>query len=131
MIIPIISIIILIFIGYLLAIKRNPLLDSGISDQLNIAALSLKLLAAYSLYAIYTYYYTDRASADMFKYFDDASTLFNSTKGNISLRWQLILGIGERTPHLDEILTKTQFWDTATPLFFNDNRTMIRLNLIL
>ncbi len=131
MIIPFVSITLLVLIGYILAIKRNPLLTVEISKPLNIAALLLKLLAAYSLYAIYSYYYTDRASADLFKYFDDASTLFNATTDNLNLRWQLILGYGERTPELDKILVGTQFWDTSSSFLFNDNRTMIRLNLIL
>ena len=38
----------------------------------------VKLLAGFLLYLIYTRYYTDRATADIFRYFDDAEIMYQS-----------------------------------------------------
>jgi len=43
----------------------------GLSRKEISAIFILKIIAGVVLYLIYTYYYTDRKSADIFKYFDD------------------------------------------------------------
>lgn len=93
-------------------------------------AFGCKLLFAVLVWFIYSYYYADRANADIFKYFDDAVSLFNATEGNFSLRCKVFMGINNST-ELIEIYSNTQFWDSQKEVWFNDNRTMTRIHLIL
>jgi len=93
-------------------------------------ALLLKVAAAISLWLIYTYYYTIRLDADIYKYFDDAFYLWKSTQNDWTLRWKLLFGL-QNDLDLKPLLANTNFWDSKSEVFFNDNRTIIRIHLAL
>ena len=38
----------------------------------------LKIFAGLALWTLYTYYYPDRATADIFKYFDDSKIMYDA-----------------------------------------------------
>ncbi|MEQ8625198.1 MAG: hypothetical protein RJQ00_10295 [Vicingaceae bacterium] len=121
----------LFILGIYLAFKNNLVKSNEVPLSFSIAAFLLKIIAAYSVWFIYSYYYSDRASADIFKYFDDAASIFDASRERIGLRWQLLFGTGIRGAAMDSVLANTMHWDTSSSLFFNDNRTMIRLHLLL
>ncbi|MFT6165456.1 MAG: hypothetical protein ACJAV5_000295 [Vicingaceae bacterium] len=93
-------------------------------------ALALKVLSGVALWLAYTYYYTNRMNADIYKYFDDAVYLFKSTKNDWMLRLKLLTGF-QNDFEIKAILVDTNFWDSGSELFFNDNRTLIRIHLAL
>ena len=93
-------------------------------------ALFLKLSSGVALWLIYTYYYTDRINSDIFKYFDDAVHLFDSTQNNWLLRIKIITGF-QNDATISAIIADTNFWDSSSELLFNDNRTMIRIHMAL
>lgn len=89
----------------------------------------IKLSAAYSNWAIYTHYYEDRATTDIYKYFDDGVQLYQYAKHS---PFQVIhLLIENETADTKEILLKTQHWDRSENALFNGNRVMIKTHLIL
>lgn len=122
----------ILFVGlFLYAVNRFSFFKiEGWSKKPLYFALGFKMLAALVLVFIYTYYYTDRTTADIYRYFDDAAYLFEQTKDQLGLRWKLILGIQDATQH-QSLIAGTQYWDSKKEVFFNDNRTMIRIHLLL
>ncbi len=79
---------------------------------------------------IYTFYYTDRLTADTFKFFDDSKILFDAIYTHPTDYLRMLTGIGSNSHHLQPYYdTMTNWYDTFSP--FNDNRTMIRLNAFL
>ena len=103
----------------------------GLSRKVISAIFILKIITGVALYLIYTYYYTDRRSADIFKYFDDGKIIFNTLFVNPIHYLQIICGIDTDAEYLKQYLNKTDFWykprDTQV---YNDNRTIIRFNAI-
>jgi len=103
----------------------------GLSRKTISAIFILKILTGVILYLIYTYYYTDRRSADIFKYFDDGKIIFNTLFINPIHYLQIICGIDTDAEYLKQYLNKTDFW--YKPHYthvYNDNRTIIRFNAI-
>lgn len=56
--------------------------DSNIPKHWFIALFGLKVIVSIVLTALYTNYYTDRSTADIFKYFDDSKVMFDALKTN-------------------------------------------------
>ncbi len=102
----------------------------GIRPSTIKAAFFIKLLAGVSLGLVYTYYYTDRLTADTFKYFDDGALLFSLFRTDPVSYLKLLTGFGQVTNEMQTHVDKmTNWYDTFSP--FNDNRTMIRFNSLL
>jgi hypothetical protein len=97
------------------------------------AVFILKLLAGIALWYIYTYYYTDRSTSDIWKYFDDSEIMFRAAAQSPADYLRMLTGIGDDAPHIAQTYyQKMNFWHQQfdSP-FFNDGRTMIRLNALL
>ncbi|MBK8417183.1 MAG: hypothetical protein IPL22_23265 [Bacteroidetes bacterium] len=110
--------------------KYNFFKIEGIPVQWIKVGLILKILAGTGVGFVYTYYYTDRLTADTFKFFDDSRILFNLIFTDPSTFFRLFTGIGSQTPEAIIVSNQmTNWYDTFSP--FNDNRTMIRLNTML
>ncbi len=102
----------------------------GLSPTVMKVAFLVKLLAAVALGLVYTYYYTERYTADTFKYFDDGAILFSSVFHDPVLFLKMISGIGGITPEMQLYYDRmTNWYDTFSP--FNDNRSMIRFNALI
>ncbi len=102
---------------------------AGIPRFWLIAAFCLKVVAGISLGLIYTYFYTDKGTADTFKFFDDSRILFNSifTKPYDFIR--MFTGIGGNHPELRNYYVQMSAW-LNTDVMFNDNKTIIRINTL-
>lgn len=110
--------------------KLNFFKIEGIPVQWIKGGLILKIIAGAGVGFVYTYYYTDRLTADTFKFFDDSRILFNLFFTDPPTFFSLFTGIGSQTPEAIKVTNQmTNWYDTFSP--FNDNRTMIRLNTIL
>jgi hypothetical protein len=84
------------------------------------------------LYLIYTRYYPDRSTADIFKYFDDGVILWKTAGERPDLFVELMLGIYDDSPETLNALSETRNWDAQFESGFNHStRTMIRLHALL
>ena len=129
---------VLLYILYLLLIlsvfKKNSFFKhSSLSFQLLLFFFVLKICSSFVMYAIYSYYYTDRGTADIFKYYDDANILYNQLFYKNPLEYiQLLLGINQDSPLIYNALQETNFWYKPREFnIYNDNRTIIRLNMLI
>ena len=90
----------------------------------------LKLTCGIGLTFIYTYYYTDRATADIFKYFDDSLVLYNAAFSNFGDFLSMMSGIGNDNAYFDKnYYSQMNHW--MRPFgsnYYNDTHIMIRLN---
>lgn len=94
------------------------------------AGYLIKLLAGIGIGLIYTYYYTDRLTADTFRLFDDSKIIFDSFHTSKSDFFRMLTGIGAGSSDLNGYYNAMNNWyDVYSPI--NDNRTMIRFNAFL
>lgn len=94
----------------------------------------LKIAFGLALVWIYTHYYTDRKTADIYKYYDDARIMYSAwQKGDYGDYLRMVFGISNDSPHFDSnYYTKMNHWyrqyDYGT---YNDNHTIIRFNALV
>jgi hypothetical protein len=100
--------------------------DSTVRPVVFQALFGFKLLAAIGLYLIYTRFYTDRAYADIFRYFDDSDLIVNAFRENPGDYFRMLTGFNSEAPDLAHYYDGMRNWYN-TDLVFNDSRTMIRL----
>lgn len=94
------------------------------------AAFIIKVLAGIALGIIYSRYYTDRSTADTFKFFDDSQIIFNALKESPGDFFRMLSGYHANAPDLEkEYYVNMTAWNNKE-MFFNDNRTIIRLNVL-
>ncbi len=104
----------------------------GISKRTFSLLFLLKLVFGFALWAIYTFYYTDRATADIYKYFDDSKVVFNTLKTNPIDYFKLLFGIGNNTPAFDHYYVEMNYWARKVDSsIYNDSHTIIRFNALV
>jgi hypothetical protein len=107
--------------------------NSGIPFKTLGLLFTLKFIFGLSIYFVYTYYYTDRKTADIFKYFDDAKYLYENVYKISPIQfWKIIFGIQNQSTEIHNLLVKTNYWfKPFTSNVFNDNTTIIRFNAVI
>lgn len=112
---------------FLFLIPRMPLYNgTTVRPRIFQAVFLLKLLAAFGLFAIYTWYYPDRPHADIFRYFDDSDVIVNAFRNDKMAYFRMLTGIGSEAPELSPYYDQMRNWYN-TDLAFNDSRSMIRI----
>ena len=91
----------------------------------------IKVLLALAFFGMYTFYYQDRSTADMYKYYDDAVVLFRCAKEQPASFIHIISGdLRSSTDSL--YFNQMNHWKLGySRLFENNHRQMIWFNLIL
>lgn len=90
-----------------------------------------KVVAGIVLWAIYNYYYNDRFTSDIFRYFDDSRVLFDALKTNPVDYFKMLFGIGNSTTHFKQYYDEMNNWyRTYDSNIFNGSHAMIRLNAL-
>ncbi len=118
-----------IFLFVVLIYRMNFFDSPGLSRAVISGIFILKIFFGVVLWAIYTYYYTDRATADIFKYFDDSKVMFDAIHKSPSDFFRLMTGIGNNTPHFDIYYSQMHNWVRQYESnLYNDSHTIIRLN---
>lgn len=94
------------------------------------AILVLKILAGMALWAVYTYIYPDRATADVFKYFDDSAHMFKALPDRPLDYLRMLSGIGNDTPEFRDLYYKdmNNWVRQFESNLYNDAHTIIRFN---
>lgn len=93
----------------------------------------LKIMAGTALWAVYTYVYPDRSTADIFKYFDDSAVLYSALWTAPGDFFRMLFGIGNDSPEFTvkyyAVMNNwiRQFENNV----YNDSHTMIRFNAVL
>lgn len=101
-----------------------------VSKKILVTAFVVKLLSAAFYFYIYTYHYTDKSKADMYRYYNDAEIMFSALKDNPKNYIKMIVGVNTSS---DDILyqnyySKMESWfRSLDDIVGNDNRTIIRL----
>ncbi len=104
----------------------------GISKRGFTILFILKLFFGFMLWAIYTFYYTERATADIYKYFDDSKVIFDSLKTNPFDYFKMLFGIKNNTPAFDQYYSQMNFWaQKSGASIYNDSHTIIRFNALV
>jgi len=107
--------------------------DAHIPRHWYIIVFGVKLLFGIILTIIYTYYYTDRNTADIYKYFDDSKVMFDAFFTNKLDFLKMLFGLDNNTPHFDNhYYHAMNFWYRPyNGNIFSDSHVIIRLNTIL
>ena len=105
----------------------------GINKLEIIAALFIQLIAGLSLYFIYTKYYTERYTADIFKYYDDSLVLYDAFYSNPLDFFQIILGLDYGDKYfLNNYFIEMNHWDSSYKnSLMNESRFIIKINAVL
>ncbi|MCG3164953.1 MAG: hypothetical protein POELPBGB_00713 [Bacteroidia bacterium] len=104
----------------------------GISRRAIQGVFILKILFGILLYLVYTFYYTDRSTADIYKYFDDSKVMFDSLFINPKDYFQMLLGIHNDTPYFDTYYNQMNHWYREYDSnLYNDSHTIIRFNAVI
>jgi len=89
----------------------------------------LKVMSGFLLYLIYTYYYTDRSTADIWKYFDDGMVMFSALGQHPFDFIKMLFGIGNDTAHFEQYYDQMNHWYRPYgSSIANDTHTIIRFN---
>lgn len=97
------------------------------------ALFLLKVAAGTVLWGVYTFHYTDRMNADIYKFFDDGNIMYGALYSHPVDFLRMITGIGTEAPHIS-----TQYYEVMNNWYrqydtgyYNDAHTMIRFNALL
>jgi uncharacterized membrane protein YqjE len=98
-----------------------------------LSAFLAKILCGFVLTWIYTGYYPDRKTADIYKYYDDAKVMYSALPEKPADYVKMMAGIGNDNPYFDSTYyMKMNNWykryDFGT---YNDNHTIIRFNALV
>ncbi len=89
----------------------------------------LKLLFGTGLWLLYTHYYKNRATSDIFKYYDDANMIFATLHTSVKDYFSLITGIGDSDNRYQAIYHTMNSWDNGyNSILYNNSHFIIRLN---
>lgn len=119
-------------LGVFLIYKLRFFEVQGLSRRFLSGVFLLKILAGTALVAIYTYYYTDRSTADVFKYFDDSKVMFNALRDKPADYFQMLFGINNDSPYFDKYYdTMNNWYRVYESNLYNDSHTIIRFNAVV
>lgn len=116
--------------------------NSGLGFRALTFLFVLKIIAGVGLTMVYTYYYTDRSTSDIYKYFDDGKVVYNVLKESPVDYFKLVTGIGANDTSLTHYLDDTKNWHEQTGEwlnlikvknfnYFNSNRLVTRFNAVV
>ena len=118
----------------LILLKKNSFFNiKGVNKLEIVAALIVQLITGIILYFIYTKYYTERYTADIFKYYDDSLVLYDAFFSNSLDFFKIIFGLDyDEEYFLTTYYTEMNHWDTSYKnSLMDESRLIIKINAIL
>lgn len=115
-----------IALGFLLSQKK--LRISGVRASIISGLYLIKIFGTFCLQWIYTYHYTERATADIYRFFDDGILLRDLLFTNTSDFINIILGFYEQSYtslYFDKMNSWIKPYESG---LYNDNIVMIKMN---
>src|SRR5271157_4721013 len=87
---------------FIVILRKVPFFRAeGLSKKTISLIFIIKILAGISMSLIYTYYYTDRRAADIFKYFDDSKVMYEALYRRPLDFLSMLTGIRNNNPYFD------------------------------
>lgn len=107
--------------------------DEVIPKKWFLGIFALKVCFSVMLTLIYTYYYTDRNTSDIYKYFDGSKIMFDALKTNPIDFFKMLFGLDNDSAYFDKTYyTKMRFWYRSfDSTMFSDSHVIIRFNALL
>jgi hypothetical protein len=104
----------------------------GLTPARVTAVFALKIMCGVAMALIYTYYYTDRTTADVFKYYDDSRIMYDALRTHPADFFRMLTGIGDDGDHFrNTYYLRMANWYRDFESTFNDSRTIIRVNAFI
>lgn len=104
----------------------------GLSRNNITALFLLKIVFGLAIWLVYTHYYTDRKSNDVFRFYDDGGIMFSAIYHNPIHYLQMVLGINSDAdylvPYYKQMANWYKPWAAAT---YHNNRIIIRFNALV
>ncbi|MEX1188234.1 MAG: hypothetical protein WED33_03185 [Bacteroidia bacterium] len=116
--------------------------QANLKKSFVISVFIIKILFGSGIVFIYTYYYTDRGSADIYKFFDDAQIIASAFPDDYPSFFKLMSGIHNSDPELVKYTSQMKNWEpqssewleftqTENYNIFQSNRIITRINAFL
>ncbi len=104
----------------------------GLSSKTIAIIFGIKVLFGAAMYFIYTHYYPDRNTADIFKYFDDSKVMYDAFWQSPGDFFQMLFGINNDNAHFNSYYMQMNNWFREyESTLYNDGHTIIRFNAAL
>lgn len=102
----------------------------GLTLRTQAVLFLLKVAAGTALWAVYTYVYTDRATADVYKYFDDGMVMFSALPDKPGDYLRMLFGFRNDSPYFSEqyYQVMNNWYRQYESNMYNDAHTVIRFN---
>jgi len=98
----------------------------------SLVGFGIKVAGGTALTLLYTYHYTDRSTADIFKYFDDAKVMYSSAFEHPIDFLKMLTGLGNDNSYFDlTYYNRMNHWYRHYSAYYNDNHTIIRWNALV
>ncbi|MGD1848207.1 MAG: hypothetical protein ACFB10_22675 [Salibacteraceae bacterium] len=106
---------------------------SGISFRWLAGIFILKIAAGVLLSLVYTFYYPDRATADVFRFFDDGKVMYEALKDTPQDYFQMLFGVDNDNAYFSEqYYQRMNSWiRTYETNLYNDSHTLVRFNALI
>ena len=102
----------------------------GVSRILISGVFVLKIIFGVLLWAIYTFYYTDRATADIYKYFDDSKIMYEALFVQPLDYFKMLFGI--QLHDIEHYFMQMNHWYRENDAgLYNDSHSIIRFNALV
>ncbi|MGD0710768.1 MAG: hypothetical protein ABR968_06260 [Bacteroidales bacterium] len=105
----------------------------GLSRKTTSIIFIIKILAGIAMSLIYIYYYTDRRTADIFKYFDDSKVMYDALYKKPLDFFSMMTGIGNNSAYFDAHYYKVMnnWYRVYESNIYNESHTIIRFNALI
>lgn len=116
---------------FLLAVHELRFFDGpGLGKRFLMIVLVLKVLAGTGVWWLYTYHYTNRSDADIYKFFDSSAVMYDALWTNPGDYFRMLLGIANDNGYFDITYYKRidHWYREYESNLYNDAHTMIRFN---
>lgn len=116
---------------FLLAVHKLRFFDGpGLGKRFLMIVLALKVLAGTGVWWLYTYHYTNRSDADIYKFFDSSAVMYDALWTNPGDFLRMLLGIANDNGYFDITYYKRidHWYREYESNLYNDAHTMIRFN---
>lgn|GEM_PF-1541220 len=122
----------LLYFSFILLYLKKTTFVNSLNFRSKIILFLLKLSGAVSIYLVYTYYYPNRQTAEIFKHFDDAQIIYSSLyKAHFSGYVKFVFGTSDNNSLIDDLSLKLSFWKPATDSILNVDTFLIRLHCVI
>lgn len=104
----------------------------GLSARNITLVFLLKIACGAAIAYIYTHYYTNRTTADVFKYYDDSAVMYDAIRKNPFDFFKMLTGFRDDSDYFRfTYYERMANWYREYENTFNDSRTIIRVNAFI